>query len=167
MSNRISIVTGAPGAGKTSALEAFLALRAPVVAWDIDWLLAAGSALARADIRTAAETWPAYNSLWLEVLHGVVRNGATPVLFAPLDPRDLPRAVLPPWCGGVRWLLLDCPDEVRIARLTARGDPPDVRKEALADAAFLRSAIVERIDTGTCRPNEVADAILAWLLGGG
>jgi hypothetical protein len=163
MDDRLNIVTGAPGAGKSAALEAFLALRAPFVAWDIDWLLAPASALARLDIRTTAEAWPAYNSLWLEVLHGVIRNGATPVLFAPLDPRDLPADTVPGWCGGVRWLLLDCSDEERIRRLAARGDQAGVQAEALADAAFLRSSISDQVDSGGLPPAEVALRILTWL----
>jgi hypothetical protein len=163
MDDRLNIVTGAPGAGKSSALEAFLALRAPFVAWDIDWLLPAASALARVDIRTSATAWPAYNCLWLDVLHGNVRNGATPVLFAPLDPRDLPPDEMPSWCSGVRWLLLDCSDEIRIRRLSERGETDAVQTEALADAAFLRSAIPDRVDTGVQPPAEVAATILRWL----
>jgi hypothetical protein len=163
MNDRLNIVTGAPGAGKTAALEAFLALRAPFVAWDIDWLLAPGSALAGLDIRTTAAAWPAYNSLWLEVLHGLIRNGATPVLFAPLDPRDLPAGTVPSWCGGVRWLLLDCSDKERIRRLAARGDQAGVQAEALADATFLRSAIPDQVDTEGLSPAEVAARVLTWL----
>jgi hypothetical protein len=161
--DRLNIVTGAPGAGKSTAAQAFLALRSPFLAWDIDWLLPAGSALARADIRTAAAAWPAYNALWLEVLRGVIRNGATPVLFAGLDPRDLRPEVLPPWCSDVRWLLLDCTDEVRAGRMAARGDTAAARAEAIDDAAFLRAAVHDRVDTGVLAPAEVADTILAWL----
>jgi chloramphenicol 3-O-phosphotransferase len=164
--DRLNIVTGAPGAGKSSALEAFLALRAPFVAWDIDWLLPAASALARTDIRTTSRAWPPYNRLWLDVLRGVVRNGGTPVLFSPLDPRDLAPDDMPSWCGGVRWLLLDCSDEVRIRRLNARGETAAVQAEALADAAFLRSAISACVDTGVHSPAEVAARILRWLQSG-
>ncbi len=163
MNEKLHIVTGAPAAGKSSVLEAFLALRSPFVAWDIDWLLAAGSALAGGDVRTTPVVWPAYNSLWFEVLHGVVRNGATPVLFAPLDARDLPPEAVPFWCGGVRWLLLDCSDHVRSERLRARGEPAAAQAEALADAAFLRYTVPDRVDTGALSPAEAAAAILAWL----
>ena len=38
MDDRIYLVTGAPGSGKTTALERFLRLNSEYIAFDIDWL---------------------------------------------------------------------------------------------------------------------------------
>lgn len=158
--NSLFIVTGAPGSGKSTALEAFLALNSGYLAFDMDWLLAAASTLAGKDIRFAASRWKAYNQLWLEVLHGVVRNSAVPILFAPISPED----ELPPWCSKVEWLLLDCPDTVRRQCLSHRSDWGEAQTdEALQDAHSLRGQIETVIATDQLSPNSVAEKIQHWV----
>lgn len=72
------IVTGAPGAGKTTTLNAFLDLKTKYVAFDIDWFTEAASNLAGKDIHSDPSTWKPYGVLWFEVLHAIYKNGKTP-----------------------------------------------------------------------------------------
>jgi broad-specificity NMP kinase len=161
-SGALSIITGAPGSGKTSALAAFLDLQASFIAVDMDWLIDSASALVGRDIHFEASAWPAYNALWFEVLHCIARNGHTPVLFGPIAPADLP-AAMPPWCDAVSWLLLDCTDEIRISRLRARGWPAGRVQEAIRDAADLRTAVDDVVRTDEQSAGKTASAIAAWL----
>jgi len=163
MDMRLHFVTGAPGAGKTTTLHAFLALRTGHVAFDIDWLADAASDLADRSIYVESSTWPAYGRIWLEILHGVHRNGRVPVLFTPFDGEDLASHGRPDWFHGANWILLDCTDEVRTSRLATRSWDPDSIAEALTDAATLRQLGYERIDTGQHRPEEVAVRVARWL----
>jgi len=158
------IVTGAPGAGKSTAVAAFLRLATDYLAFDIDWLAAPASALAGKSIYTDPTTWTPYNTLWFDVLHTIYRNGKTPVLFAPLTPDDILTTGQPAWCQSITWLLLDCDDQTRRTRLAERpGWTAAVVTEALADAQQLRTSIQHHLDTGNLAPTVVATRIVEWL----
>jgi hypothetical protein len=162
------MVTGAPGSGKTTALEALLRRPHPYLAFDIDWLTVAASHLARSDIIFDRTTWPAYNALWLEVLRAVHRNGKIPIFFSPFDPSDVTAAGPESWLQRVEWLLLDCDDAERRTRLSRRPEWSDeMISEALSDARTLREHIAERIDTSAHTPDDVAERILRWVERGG
>ena len=159
------IVTGAPGAGKSTVLEAFLRLDTGYIAFDIDWLAGTATELAGKDIYTDPSTWPPYGALWFEVLHAIHKNGRTPVFFAPTDPDDIERYGQPAWCDGIAWLLLDCDDGTRRGRLMQRPDWTDAMvREALEDARVLRDAVDLHLDTGNLSPAEVAGRIQDWLV---
>lgn len=157
------LVTGAPGAGKSTTVEALLTLESAFIFLDIDWLAAAASALYGQDIRFAPESWKPYGELWFSVLHTVYQNGRVPVLFTPGDPSDYEREELPSWCGRLEWLLLDCDDDTRLERLRRRGWNEARVEEAFQDAAALRLMVSRCIDTGQLNPNEVAEQVLRWL----
>ena len=158
------VVTGAPGSGKTAAAEAFIRLRTPYLAFDIDWLADSASELADRSIYFDSSTWKLYGALWFEVLHAVYRNGRTPVFFTPDDPGDFASHGLPDWCNGVEWLLLDCSDAVRLQRLQGReGWTERMIQEALGDASHLRESVPRRVDTERRPPEQVAKAVLVWL----
>ena len=160
----LHIVTGAPGAGKTTTLDAFLALNANYVAFDIDWLIQSASDLAQRDIHSDPTTWPAYGQVWFDVMNIIVKNGQRPVFFSPNTPEDLASLGKPEWCTGIRWILLDCPDAVRIERLIARdGWEHEQIQEALDDGAELRDYNFPRIDSALNTPLEIAQQILDWL----
>jgi hypothetical protein len=159
----LPIVTGAPGAGKSAAVEAFLKLRTEHLAFDIDWLAAPASELAGSAIYFDASTWPAYNRIWFEVLHAVCRNGQRPVLFAPLDEDDVRMSGLFDGCDGISWLLLDCADHVRTQRLAARSWGKERITAAITDADRLRRICTDQVDTGRHQPAEVAHRIREWL----
>jgi hypothetical protein len=164
MEHRLYIVTGAPSAGESATCDAFLALHTPYVAFDMDWLVPAVSALACSSILHDPATWRPYRALWFEVLRAITRNGNVPVLFAPMDREDAAGTGPPDWCDGIAWLLLDCDDRTRRERLTQRaGWTTAMVADAVADAAALRAAFSARIDTAIHTPDAVASRIRAWL----
>ncbi len=163
MFQRLFFVAGAPASGKSTVLEVLLTRPSPFVFFDIDWLAGDVSTLLERDVRTAPETWPFYNALWLSVLRSTLANRLLPVLFTPTDPSDFPAAALPDWCAGISWLLLDCDDATRQERLRARGwEDADVQA-ALADAAALRRQVAQQLDATGKTPAEVAEGVLEWL----
>ena len=162
--SRCALVTGAPGAGKSAACEAFLIIRSEYLAFDIDWLTIAASELAGRDIIWERRTWPAYGRVWFEVLHSAARNGQVPVLFTPHDRRDIDTIGGLDWCGGLEWLRLDCDDDTRRNRLEARpGWTADMIDDAIADARYLRATVQPSLDTTSLSPEAVAKQILDWL----
>lgn len=129
----------------------------------MDMLIDAASALAQKDIHFSKETWEPYNALWLDVMKAVLVNRREAVLFTPLSPADL--SSRPIWCSNIRWLLLDCADQVIHQRLSSRTWPEDRIRDALADAAELRqSGIRKVIRTDELDHNQVAEAISGWLV---
>ena len=160
----LCIVTGAPGSGKSTTLKTFLELHSNYIAFDIDWLAEAASDLAEKDIYSDPSTWKSYASLWFEILHAVYKNGQIPVFFTPNDPQDIEQYGQPAWCSDIKWLLLDCDDQIRRERLVHRPDWTEVMiAEAFADARVLRQAIRLQVDTGLLSPKAVATKILDWL----
>lgn len=164
MAHILHLVTGAPGAGKSTTVAAFLHLNSRFLAFDLDWFLDAASTLARQDIRVAPTTWPAYHALWVAILAAIDRNHQESVLFAPISSQDIMRYGHPSWCTRIDWLLLDCADEVRRHRLTQRpGWTEPMIAETLADAQELREAVARRIDTGSHSPGQVAQLLHHFL----
>lgn len=100
------------------------------------------------------EAWPAYNQLWTTLLGTVAESGVPVVFLSPLTPLEFAAA------GGselqARWLLLDCPDAVRRARLRDRGWDDRSTKEAVDDAEELRELVPEHLDTAAMLPAEIA-----------
>lgn len=163
MAHTLYLVTGAPGVGKSTTLAAFLHLHSRFLALDLDWFLDAASTLAGKEIRFAPTTWPAYHTLWVEILAAIDRNHRETILFAPISPQDITQYGQPYWCTRIEWLLLDCDDEVRRQRLSQRPDwTTQMIEEALHDARELRQSIEKRIDTGRHTPTQVAQRIHEW-----
>lgn len=160
----LHLVSGAPGSGKSTALNALLRQPNPYIAFDIDWLTVPASQLARSNIIFDHTTWPAYNALWLEILHAIGRNNKQAVLFSPWDKGDVARLGALSWCKRIEWLLLDCDDASRRARLARRSSwTTAMIDEAIEDAQVLREQIDRRIDTVALDPDQVASAILDWV----
>jgi hypothetical protein len=160
---RLPVVTGAPGAGKSTVLAELLGRRSEYLFFDVDWLAETGSRLSGRSVYTEAAVWPAYRRLWLDVLVAVARNRRQPVIFAPWNAADLAEVDAGRnW--RVDWLLLDCADGVRRARLRGRAEwTGEMEEEAIADAGQLRLEIARRTDTGVATVGEVASVMLAWL----
>jgi hypothetical protein len=164
MSTVLYLVTGAPGSGKTAALTALLRQSPPFLVFDIDWLTIPASRLAQRDIIFDTTTWPAYHALWWTILESVYRNGQRAVFFSPLAPGDIPHIVPPAWYDDVAWLLLDCADGTRRARLEQRlAWTTAMIAEAIRDAQGLRAQIEAQVSTDHDTPDAIAHAILQWV----
>jgi hypothetical protein len=153
---RLFVVTGAPGAGKSTVIPELLRLQpGGLVVMDMDELLNDAGHVLGVDIAdpAAAPRWPAYNALWLRITELVRRSGVPVLLLSPLLPSELPEG---------RWLHLDCPEDVRRVRLAERGWSAKQIEEALTDAARLRK-VVPRSVPGDGDPEETARRILAWV----
>ncbi len=157
---KFQIVTGAPGTGKSTTVQALLALKTECIVFDIDWLSDSASSLAGRSIYTDASTWEPYRKLWFEILKGISLNHQVTVLFAPISKQDIEGLVDK---ATISWLLLDCSDNERIKRLEQRRWSQDKIQEALNDANELRQEVSDVIDTSNKTPEEVAKKILEWL----
>ena len=159
---RLWFVSGAPGAGKT-AIVAQLAARANgrFVALDMDEILNDQGELLGLPIasETGAEHWPAYNALWLRLAGLITRSNVPVILFGPLLPSEMGDASLD---GGIDFLLLDCPDEARVVRLTRRGWSEAQIADALDDAAAARDEIQRRISTDASIEDCVSE-LFGWV----
>jgi hypothetical protein len=75
--------------------------------------------------------------------------------------RDLPARR---WTGEIRFFALDCPDDLRRARINAR--PPwrsrDI-EEQVEFGRWLRRNIPDRFDTSNGTPEDTATAVVSWL----
>jgi hypothetical protein len=157
------VVTGASGAGKTTVLAPLARLLAGRCAcFDVDWLIDPAAAQARG----RPIDWPALRDAWLAVAHGVAQGGLPTVLLGPLLPEHLGPLPARPWVGEIRYLLLDCSDEVRRERIERR--PPWRGRQIDEQIRFgrsLRATIGQQVDTTHARPAETAAAVAAWVGG--
>ncbi len=159
---QLCFVTGAPGAGKSAIVSTLLETSDDVLCFDADWLLEPVSALVNKSVWEASETWPAYRALWLRIAQMLVRNGRRVAFFGPTHPDDLIGLLPIPGLDRLAWLLLDCDDGTRVARLQARGWDSKQVEEVLADAQALRGRMPV-VDTGRTTPHEAAALVRAWL----
>ncbi len=156
-----AVVTGAPGAGKSTVVAALLAHQSAPMIFDADWLLPAASRLVAQDIRQAARLWPSYRALWLAIIGMIESNGHASILFLPLEPREL--LAMPSTPPEVtHWCLLDCSDQVRTERLQRRGCSAAEIRAAIEDGAILRQQITMIIDTSAANADETAAQVLTW-----
>lgn len=152
---RLYVVTGAPGAGKSTVVPELVRLKWPeLVVLDMDELLDHDGRLLGLPIASTegAVNWPAYNALWSRITQLIRRSGPDVLLLCPLTPSQLPDG---------RWLHLDCPDDLRRQRLAMRDWSESEIADAIADAAELRK-LVPRAVPGDGTPEESAKYILDW-----
>lgn len=139
---------GAPGSGKTTLVPH---LRRRLVDWvvlDWDFLLERSSTLAGADIRATRALWATYDELVLATVREISDSGVNCAVVGVRTPSELPR-----WPIDV-WILLDCSDSIRIARLSASGRAADIHL-SVSDAAKYRSLGLTTLDTSG-PPEDVA-----------
>lgn len=163
-SGPLTYVCGAPGTGKTTVLPALIAAARGEVIIDGDELLV-GGALIGVPIATpsAREIWPRYNEMW-DRITTIVRRAGHPVIMLTQvpDADDLTTADLTTADPGVRWLGWDCPDDLRVDRLTRRGWRQELIDDALLDAATCRRLLPDRVTTGAEHtPQQTAQLILS------
>ena len=159
----LTIVTGAPASGKSSTITELLQLQSKFMILDIDWIADSASRLAGKSIYTDSSTWNPYGELWSDFLHAIYKNSRSIIFFTPNTPTDIENQGALSWTDATRWLLLDCSDSIRKARLDSRVTWTEDRKlEAIEDAQELRSFEMETIDTGKHEPSEVALKVLGF-----
>jgi hypothetical protein len=155
------VVTGASGSGKTALLAPLSRILAgTAVTFDVDLLLDSAGMLS--DGRPIE--WPAFRNAWLSVAHGVAQCGLPTVLLGPFTPGQLEPLPARRWVGEIRFLLLDCSDEVRLERLEAR--PPWRRHDIEEQTKFgrwLRETMADAVDTALGSPEDSAQAVAAWV----
>jgi predicted ABC-type ATPase len=155
------IVTGASGSGKTTVFAPLARrLRGRGIAFDADLLLDAAGALSGGQ----PISWPAFGAAWLAVAHGVAQSGLPTVLLGPFIPGNLDELPARRWIADIHFIVLDCPDELRRARIRAR--PPwrshDI-EEQVEFGQWLRRNIADRVDTSSGTPEEAAAAVADWI----
>jgi hypothetical protein len=155
------IVTGASGSGKTTVFAPLARrLRGRCVTFDADLLMDAAGALSGSQ----PVNWPAFRAAWLAVAHGVAQSGLPAVLLGPFIPAHFDELAARRWIGDIHFIVMDCPDELRRARLSAR---PRWRRRDLDEQVefgqWLRRHIADRVDTSTGTPEEAAAAVAAWI----
>jgi hypothetical protein len=156
------IVTGAPGAGKSSVAAALIALDPPFLVFDADWLLADLSLLTGQQIAEREDLWPRYRRVWVTIVRMIGRNGRRVVLFIPVLPQEFDVHLPESLRERSAWCLLDCDDETRRARLQMRGWDEAAIGEAISDSRELRVHVAPRLDTGKRGADAVAAEFLTW-----
>jgi hypothetical protein len=151
------VVTGPSGAGKSTIIGPLRRLlsECDVFEADLTWHIAAAG----------HDNW---RNTWLQIAHGIGLNGRATVLCGSLMPDQLERLPARRLVGPIHFCLLDCPDDVRAARLRAR---PSWRDSSSAEtiarhqrfAAWLRARISPCFDTGTLTPDETAELVASWV----
>lgn len=111
------IVTGASCSGKIAVLAPLARkLRGRCITFDADLLLDSAGALNGGQ----PIIWTAFLDAWLAVAHGVAQSGMPTVLLGPFIPDHLWGLPAHRWTGDIRFFALDCPDDLRRARINAR-----------------------------------------------
>jgi hypothetical protein len=146
----INYVLGAPGSGKSLIIPRLRALLPDRVVLDWDAFMGPAGDLAGAPIPQTPQTWEPYGRLVRAIADVVLP--ADMVLLGVCTPEELTD-----WPDGP-WILLDCSDDVRRQRLTARNEPDEI-EEVLSDAARYRALALPVVDTTQLSPDEVAKAV--------
>jgi dephospho-CoA kinase len=86
------------------------------------------------------------------------------VLLGPFFPGHLEELPARRWISDIHFIVLDCPDGLRRARISAR---PAWRSRDIDEQTefgrWLRLNIADRIDTSSGTPEDTAAAIAAWI----
>ncbi|MFC5722370.1 hypothetical protein ACFP1Z_19575 [Streptomyces gamaensis] len=160
----LHLVTGAPGAGKSTVIAHLAAY--PFTAVDFDELIGPVGSLLGMDLTSASAglAWPGYNRLWARIIALMLRSGRPVLVMCPLSPDEWARAASD--VAGLPeplWARLDCDGADRRARLAARGWDREQIDNALGDADELRRVIGRAFTTSGRGPAEVAADLAGWV----
>jgi predicted kinase len=151
------VVTGARGVGKTTITEPLRPLLPGCLVFEADLTL-----------HVAALGWETWRNTWLQLAHAAGLGGHPVVLTGSLTPDQLERLPARRLVGPIYFANLDCSDDVRAARLSARPAWRGTSSEAAIAqhqrfAAWLRSIIQPTFDTSAVTPEEVARQVANWV----
>ncbi|MFC4511559.1 MULTISPECIES: AAA family ATPase [Streptomyces] len=164
----LRLLTGAPGAGKSTLIAHLTAY--PLVAVDFDELIEPIGELLGVDVRSSAASrvWPGYNKLWVEIVALLLRGDRPVLVMCPLAPDEWRRAASAASAAvpeAAAWARLDCSDADRRARLAARGWDDGRIEDAVEDAAELRRVVDREFTTSGRSANATAAALAEWAIG--
>ncbi|CAI7571828.1 unnamed protein product [Penicillium pancosmium] len=143
--------TRAPGSGKTAIVSHLRELLPGWIVMDWDELIAPAEGLAGRSIRDNESLWKPYEDLVKSVSDMLAPN---PVLLLGV----CTPAQLATW-HICEWMVLDCDDKERAARLQRRGESNEEIQEAISDAAEYRALGLRSFDGTTLTTLETAEAI--------
>jgi len=163
VARQLAVLTGSPGAGKTTVVGLVAAQLPGFCVLDMDVLLEPASVLAGMDLRRsgAARLWPAYNDMWLRLAAALSEHRPV-LLFCPLLPDEVERAASRRLFATIEWAVLDCSDEARRERLLGRAYDTAAIEAAIADAEFARALSLFTISTDRVAPEQTAAEVAAW-----
>jgi hypothetical protein len=158
----ILVVTGASGAGKTTAVEALDARNVPGVRCFFFDSIAVPSAEVMERDFGGGEPWQAFATAeWLTRLSALPEDVRVAILDGQTRPSFVFDAAANAAPRTVRVVLLDCSPEVRTLRLTGARQQPELATERMNNwAAYLRGQAdalhLDVIDTTSVTIDEVA-----------
>jgi hypothetical protein len=154
-------VVGASGAGKSAVVPVLRARLPDCLVFDKDLIRGAD--------------WDQVYGNWLRLAYGIAQGGRHTLLCGSLAPHDLERQADRGLVGPIRYLTLDCRDEVRDRRLRDRpawrdSSADDYLAEHRRFAGWLREealgddgAPLPAVDTSDATVEESAVAIARWV----
>ena len=143
----ITMVLVAPGSGKTTIIPILTGLLPGYAVLDWDAFMAPAAALAGREIRSSPATWAACRQLVRLVVEQIAHLPV--VLLGVSTPAELEG-----WPVS-NWVLLDCTDQERRQRLSARGHPEEI-EVAMNDAREYRCLGLPVVDTTGLAPETTA-----------
>lgn len=160
---QIVAVCGPPGAGKSELLPYLVDQLVPWIVVDLDEILEPDGTLLGVQVGGSAgeANWAAYEALWSRIFDMMTRSGHSVVVLSQIPSVE---GLSNPASPVTRWILLDCPDEVRRQRLLRRGWSEDRIAECVDFAAQGRRLIREAVTTTpTETPAETAEKVRSKL----
>lgn len=149
--DNIHYILGAPGSGKTTIVSHLRRLLPGWIVVDWDELMVPAEELAGRSIRDNESLWKPYEDLMKSVSDMLAPS---PVLLLGV----CTPAQLATW--HIReWVILDCDDRERAARLQRRGESNEEIQEAISDAVEYRALGLKTVDGTTLTALETAQAI--------
>jgi rRNA maturation protein Nop10 len=161
------IVTGASGAGKTTACLALVGQLPECVVLDSDILW-------DARFNTPEDNYRAYRALWLSLARDIGQNGRPVMLFGSAVPEQFEDLPGRRYFSAIHYLALVCEDTVLVERLHSRpawreaGSPQFIASMLAFNRWFYEHAATTQPpitlhDTGHSSPAATPACITAWI----
>lgn len=156
---RLYVITGSPGAGKSSVGRA-LAARLPLHLVVLDTDLTA-----RPEHDSSVEAWLGFIDTWLRTAVGVAQGGHCPVLVGYSTPEQWEHQPLRHFLGPITHIALVCSSQELDRRLRHRAWIGSRERQSLVglNRQFRARRDLTLIDTDDQPPDAIADRILGLL----
>lgn len=158
------LLTGPWASGKSSLIPHLARSLPEVVVFDWDVLLPGLSAATGKDARREPSTWDGLRAMWVAIIRSVLDGGRDVLLCGPAIPEDFARGSLA--SVPIRCAYLNCPDDVLVERLRARGVAEPEVAEEVATMAGLRATRYHPLEVGERTPSQIAEEAVVWIRAG-